>query len=457
MQDKRTTELRVELAAELRSISACLPTDAKRIAQWNPYDQNATANWFDPEWMFGITEGFDVVIGNPPYINIENLPIETKDYLFDNYRACQGRTDIYIAFLEKSIAILNIKGTMSFILPFAFTTQKYGEKLRQILIENHTIREIVDASSYRIFENATVYNIVLTVSNHKVQDHTKVRLHHSNADFDERGGEEFLIDQHAFAKLKDSRFETTPHVFDGLKIKEKIWQQAIRFDQICLVAYGARLNHKSKKLGKNHYISQSAISGNKRFCEGKNIERYSFSQEGYLNYTPNEHYNPMFPELFENQKLMFINVVKDRLRFAYDDKGFYNSHTVVNCVRLDLLSGVSHISARRAFRVADSKLAKKYDYKFLLGVLNSDFTNWYFLNFLSESLHFYPNDAKELPIPDVAPEQQIPIIELVDQILDAKRANSDADTSNLENEIDTLVYELYNLTEDEIAIVEGKE
>ena len=76
-----------------------MPTDdAQRIAEWDLYDQNATADWFDPEWMFGITAGFDVVIGNPPCINIENLPIETKDYLFNNYRACQGRTDIYIAF-----------------------------------------------------------------------------------------------------------------------------------------------------------------------------------------------------------------------------------------------------------------------------------------------------------------------------------------------------------------------
>ena len=208
-------------------------------------------------------------------------------------------------------------------------------------------------------------------------------------------------------------------------------------------------------MGKTHYISQSQISGSKRFCEGKNIERYSFSQEGWLNYTPDEHYNPMFSELFENKKLMFINVVKDRLRFAYDNEGFYNSHTVINCVRLDLLSDASHVSARRAFRVADTKLSKKYDYKFLLGILNSDLTNWYFRSFLSEGLHFYPNDAKELPIPDIPPEQQIPIIELVDQILAAKQANPDADNSALENEIDNLVYALYNLTEDEIAIVEG--
>ncbi len=300
-----------------------------------------------------------------------------------------------------------------------------------------------------------MYNIILTVGNHKVQDHTKVRLHHSNADFDERGGEEFLIDQHAFEKLKDSRLGTNPHVFDSLKIKEKIGQWSVRFDQICFVAYGARLNHRSKKLGKDYYISQSPISGSKLFCEGRNIERYMFSQEGWLNYRPDEHYNPMFPELFENKKLMFIRIVKEQLRFAYDDEGFYNSHTVVNCVRLDLLSRASHISARRAVRSADISLAKKYDYRFLLGVLNSNFTNWYFSNFLSDGLNFYPNDAKELPIPDVSAEQQISIIELVDQILNAKRTDPDADTADLEKEIDKLVYVLYDLTDDEIEIVEG--
>ncbi len=431
--------------------------NARKIAQWKPYDQNAKADWFDPEWMYGITDGFDIVIGNPPYINIENLPVKTKNYLFKKYQACKGRTDIYIAFLERSISILNIKGFMSFILPYAFAVQKYGEKMREILIENHNIQEIVDASSYRIFENAVVYNIVLIIGKYKLQDLTKVRLHYSNTDFDTRGGKEFFINQQAFAKLKDARFATDPLVFNNLEVKAKIWECAVRFDQICFVAYGARLNHRSEKLGKAHYISQSPIPDGKQFCEGKNIERYSFTQEGWLNYTPDEHYNPMFPELFENQKLMFINVVKDRLRFAYDNEGFYNSHTVVNCVRLDLLLNASHVSARRAFRFADTELSKKYDYKFLLGILNSDLTNWYFRSFLSEGLHFYPNDAKELPIPDVAPEQQTAIIEFVDQILDAKQSDPDADTSDLENEIDKLVYELYDLTPKEIAIVEKKE
>ena len=101
-------------------------------------------------------------------------------------------------------------------------------------------------------------------------------------------------------------------------------------------------------------------------------------------------------------------------------KVFYNSHTVVNCIRLDLLSGVSHITARRAVRQANNNLAKKFNYKYLLGILNSGFTNWYFRNFLSEGLHFYPNDAKELPIPDVTSEQQSQIIALVGQNTESK-------------------------------------
>ena len=156
--EKLREQLREQLEKEYKLLERELDVrlkEVRKIAHWDPYDQNASADFFDPEWMFGVNSKFDVVIGNPPYINIENLPSSIKDYLFKNYQACQGRTDIYVAFLEKSVSIL--RGIMCFILPSAFATQKYGEKMRQILIEHHAIREVVDASSYRIFENATVY------------------------------------------------------------------------------------------------------------------------------------------------------------------------------------------------------------------------------------------------------------------------------------------------------------
>ena len=160
----------------------------------------------------------------------------------------------------------------------------------------------MDASSYRIFENAVVYNVVLTIGKDKRDTLTRIRLHHSNADFDNRRGIEFTIDQTFFNSLKDSRFDTNPDIVYAINIKEKAWYNSVRFDNICLVAYGARLNHRSKKIGKAQYISASRIPDGKKFLEGRNIERYSFTQDGWLDYTPTEHYNPMFPELFENQE-----------------------------------------------------------------------------------------------------------------------------------------------------------
>ena len=452
---KQDATLRTELAAALRT--AGFPAaDANKIAQWDPYDQNASADWFDAEYMFGLTTGFDVVLGNPPYINVENLTAEMRDHLFSNYRTCEKRTDIYVAFIEKSLSLIKTKGLFSFIIPFAFTKQQYATKIRHELIVNHTIRELVDASSYRIFENAVVYNIVLTVARDKQHSPMRIRLYRSNDDFDNRSGTEFIVDPTFFIDLKDSRFDTNPSIASALKIKEKIWNDSIRLDEICLIAYGARLNHRSVNIGKSHYISSAPAATSKRFCEGRSIERYCFSQEGWLNYAPDEHYNPMFPELFENEKLMFIRVVKDRLRVAYDDKHFYNSHTVINCVRFDLLTKVTHTSVIRAIRTVDVKTTGQFDYKFLLAILNSQFTNWYFLNFLSDGINFYPNDAKQLPIPRITAPKQRPFIRLVDRILQAKTADPAADTSAEEAEIDRLVYALYGLTEAEVAAVEGR-
>ena len=164
---RQDAKLRQQLASELQT--AGFPAaSAAQFAAWDPFDQNASAaNWFDAEYMFGVHSGFDVAIANPPYINVENLAEETREYLFAHYLTCEGRTDIYVAFLEKSLSLLNGTGTMCFIIPVAFTTQQYATKMRQSLISDHHIRELVDASSYRIFENAVVYNVVLSVANRK--------------------------------------------------------------------------------------------------------------------------------------------------------------------------------------------------------------------------------------------------------------------------------------------------
>jgi hypothetical protein len=387
---------------------------------------------------------------------VENLQENLRKFLLKNYETSKGRTDIYIAFIEKTLHLLKNNGIFSFIIPFAYTNQNYGSLSRKLLIDKCFIKEILDTSNYYVFESAVVKNIILQVQNAKNQENTTIKKAFSSDDFQQNRFQTSIINQNSFLNLKDYRFETKD-ISKALEIKEKIEikEKSLRFDEICLVAYGARLNHKKEKIGKENYIISEFKDGYKPFLEGKNIERYKFSQFGWLNYMPTEHYNSMFPELFENEKIMFINVVSDKLRFAFDNQKFYNSHTVVNCVKWNLLQEAEHITVKRNITKDKIIASKQYDYRFLLGVLNSKLTNWYFLNFLSESLHFYPDDAKQLPIPALSPTEQRPIILLVDKIFSAKKENPTADTSALEAEIDKLVYGLYGLTEEEISIIEN--
>ena len=108
---QKDTELRTELATELKSIG--MPADdAEKISQWDPYDQNDTADWFDSEWMFGITEGFDVVIGNPPYIQLQKEGGRLGD-LYQNrgFDTFVRTGDIYCLFYEKANQLLKTTDT----------------------------------------------------------------------------------------------------------------------------------------------------------------------------------------------------------------------------------------------------------------------------------------------------------------------------------------------------------
>ena len=422
----------------------------------NAIDPSATQEFFLwHTWFKDIFDngGFDIAIGNPPYINVENLDEKTKDYLFTNYSTCQGRTDIYIGFIEKSISLMNCKGVTSFIIPYSYTNQNYGELSRRMLTEKYSIEEIVDTSNYYVFDNAVVKNIIIRLGKSK-GDYTLIRIADNKECFEQANFGDRILPTKTFLQLKNCRIETKP--FENIMgIKENIEKVSIRLGKIYLVAYGVRVNNKyDKNKPKNYYIHDTPRAQYKKFTEGKCIDRYTFTQYGWLNYCPNEHYNSMFPELFENEKIMFINVVSKGLRFAYDNEGYYNSHTVVNCVNISKLTKVTHPTAKKAIKEGNVILAKNYSTKFVLGIINSKLMNWYFLQFQSEGLHCYPDDAKQFPIAKATPEQQQSIIDLVDQILEKKREFPNANTSVLEQKIDILVYQLYNLTPEEIAIIE---
>jgi hypothetical protein len=114
---------------------------AKQLAAWDPYDQNAAADFFDPEWMFGLTGGFDVVIGNPPYGAL--ITEQQKKYLTAAYKYQDYQFDTYLLFVEKSVGLSRTSGSIALIIPNTWLLNLLSKKLRKWIFAEKTISTVV--------------------------------------------------------------------------------------------------------------------------------------------------------------------------------------------------------------------------------------------------------------------------------------------------------------------------
>lgn len=159
---ERIFELRDELAVLLEKDRFLSSQAARQLVHWNPFDQNAAADFFDPEWMFQLTDGFDVVIGNPPYVRQEEIK-HLKPSLKAHYDCFTGTADLYVYFYERSIKLLKPHGAFAFITSNKWYRAKYGEKLREWLNCNTRIRSIIDFGDAPVF-TAIAYPTIIIVT-----------------------------------------------------------------------------------------------------------------------------------------------------------------------------------------------------------------------------------------------------------------------------------------------------
>ena len=157
--------LREKLAKLLSDDDNFAPEDAKQLAAWNPYDQNAVSPFFDPEWMFGVTDGFDIVIGNPPYIQLQNNGGElAKLYEGCDYSTFARTGDIYCLFYERAWQLLKERGHLCYITSNKWMRAGYGEKTREFFANKTNPMLLIDFAGVKIFESATVDTNILLFS-----------------------------------------------------------------------------------------------------------------------------------------------------------------------------------------------------------------------------------------------------------------------------------------------------
>lgn len=162
----RILRLRDELAALLKAELTLKPGDAEQMTAWDPFDQNRHAEFFDPEWMFGFQQGFDIVIGNPPYVRQEAIK-DDKPRLKPHYATYSGTADLYVYFYERSFQLLNPGGCLSFITSNRWFRAKYGSPLRQYMATHTELRQIIDFGDEDVFDALAYPTIVIATKRDK--------------------------------------------------------------------------------------------------------------------------------------------------------------------------------------------------------------------------------------------------------------------------------------------------
>ena len=162
---------RDELSAILENEHSLAHDDAERAARWDPFDQNASAPFFDPLWMFGLHDGFDIVIGNPPYIRQERFT-EQKPELRRLYErrdkngqvegSYAGTADYLVYFIERGVSLLKRGGAFSYITSNKWYRAKYGENLRWWMSRNTDLLSIIDFGDADVFEGTIAYPTIIT-------------------------------------------------------------------------------------------------------------------------------------------------------------------------------------------------------------------------------------------------------------------------------------------------------
>ena len=427
---EQDANLRAEIA-ELLESGGWDAVTARKLASWDPYDQNASAEFFDTEWMFGETNGFDVVIGNPPYVRPHKLSSEFKKELWKRFTTFEKKADLYVCFIEKSLSLLRPRGAFAFIVSNGCLRLDSFEVLREFILKSTVIHRIVDFDE-DVFEATTVKTCILLLQKSTATDHV-VQAAIASAASQVDSLPFRLIPQSKFVENYKCIFDLSADaILDVLKNKMKLG--SINLGQMFDISFGLKTGDDDKFLSRKATTKQ-----HRRLLRGEDVGRYTAVFKGeYVWYVPEEmraHKQTARPgtsNRFEQPKVL-IRDTGGGLMGTFDDDNFYVKDVLI------------------IEDAAKSPLLLKK----LIGVLNSSLMRFYY-NSSFPTLHVQRNELASLPIKQSLSEKETlkDVPGVVDRILKAKQTNAEADTSALEREIDESVYRLYGLTADEIRLVE---
>ena len=410
--------------------------------------------------------GFDVTIGNPPYVraDVDAEHAKMRKAILDSgqYETLWEKWDLYVPFIERAYKLLGPGGVTTLIVSDAFCHSKYAQKPQNWFLKNARVFRLDFCGDLKIFE-AAVHNLIYFFQRADGTHHIpERRVHHG-------------IFNNVTTLPSDKQAKLTYRVFFPEDTSSSFPTATITLARICYISYGLAAS-SDEKLYKGEFVTEDVVQDfqdsthPKRYIEGKDIRQWFTPAHRFLEWgtkrAPHRFRRQTFLELHEaTEKLMTIVVTTGATPVMFDDQQRFTTHTSCIFVPWHTLHGVRNNSLKKVARYRGERpprpdlplreeleeTSRRFAVKYLLGVMNSSAARDFLRANRRSNIHMYPDDWKKLPIPDVGDEQQAPIIKLVDRILSAKRRDAGADTTEWEREIDRLVHGLYGLTAEEVG------
>jgi len=390
-----------------------------------------------------VNGGFDAIIGNPPFVMLQNLETrEVFDYALNKYHSAEYKIDTYQLFTERSIKLLKQNGLLGFITPNTFLKNIHSEPLRKFVLENALIKEFL-LFNYSVFSSASVDTCVFILEKAEAK---------KSSDFDVfKSDIEFIVEKISRIN-QNSLFENNRLDFNLLtsdtdnKLITKILKNSVTLSTYCDAYFGIQTFDR-----KTFVSNEKANKNYEPVIDGGNIEPFYLKPHTeYVNYLPEAIKSGGNESIYRQDRICIRQI------------GAYPIATFVKA-NIFTLNTIYNVYLKQ-----DSTA----NLKFLLGIINSNVTKYFWKKTNSDEKKIFPKIKKEailsIPIPSIKESSKVwldNICSLVDQLLvlneELHSAKISTKKQSMINKIDycierinSIIYSLYDLTEDEVQIVE---